>query len=72
MTPTQTTTIEESVLRSAGSYLYGHPLAWELPADRHGAGRARTSARRRLPGFRAALGRARGGRTVVAEAGGCA
>lgn len=43
----QTTSIEELIMRSARSYLYGHPFAWEEPADRYRAGRARTPGRRR-------------------------
>ena len=66
---TRTMSIEEWVLRSARSYLYGHSLAWDVPGDR--AGRARTSARRALPRLAAALARARGGPAVVADAGGC-
>jgi hypothetical protein len=62
---TRTMSIEESVLRSARSYLYGHSLAWDVRGDR--AGRARTSTRRKLPRLAAALTRARGGRTQVAD-----
>ena len=62
---TRTTSIEESVLRSARSYLYGHSLAWESPGDR--AGRARTSTRRRLLRLAAALTRARDGGTKVED-----
>lgn len=68
---TRTTWIEESILRSACSYLYGHSLALEVPGERNRAGRARTSVRRRLPRLLAALARARGGRAPVAHAGGC-
>ena len=71
MTRIQTTPIEESVLRSARAYLYGHPLAWELPAQRDRPVRAQT-ARRRLPELRGVLFRALGRRSDVAEAGGCA
>jgi len=63
----QTTSIEELVMRSARSYLYGHPFAWEEPADRYRAGRARVPRRRRLQGLRATLGRSRGDRPVAAE-----
>lgn len=69
MTPIETTSIEESVLRSAHAFLYGHPLAWERPGERR---RGVQSRRRRLPGLRVALVRSRGRRSDVAEAGGCA
>jgi hypothetical protein len=71
MTPMETSSVEESVLRSAHAFLYGHPLAWERPGERTRGiqGRAR---RRRLSGLRVALFRARGRRSDVAEAGGCA
>ncbi len=62
---TRTTSIEESVLLSARSYLYGHSLAWDVPGDV--AGTARTSTRRRLLRLAAALTRARGGRTRVED-----
>lgn len=64
---TRTTTIEEPVLRSARSYLYGHSLARDVPGDRHRAGRAQAPTRRMLPRLVAALARARGGRAVVAD-----
>jgi hypothetical protein len=63
----RTMSIEESVLRSARSYLYGHSLAWDVPGDRHRVGLARPSTRRTLPRLVAALARARGGRAVVAD-----
>lgn len=69
MTPIETTSIEESVLRSAHAFLYGHPLAWEAPGERSRGVQAR---RRRIPSLRVALFRVRGPRPDVAEAGGCA
>lgn len=67
----QMTSIEELAMRSARPYLYGPPFAWEASADRYRAGRAPKPSRRRLSDARAAFGRARGGRPVAAEAGGC-
>ena len=36
MTEARTTSIEEHVMRAARSYLYGHPLAWEVRVSRNG------------------------------------
>lgn len=44
-----TTSIEEHVMSAARSYLYGHPLAWQLSASRSGSHvttRVRSRARR--------------------------
>ncbi|HEY7346592.1 MAG TPA: hypothetical protein VH620_13585 [Gaiella sp.] len=68
------TSVEEQVMSSARGYLYGHPLAWELP----GRGPRRevapsTSLRTRLVALRAAVARrfADAG-PVAVEPGGCA
>ena len=36
MADIRTTSIEEQVMRTARSYLYGHPLAWEVRDSRNG------------------------------------
>ena len=71
MTRLHTTSLEESVNRSALSYLYGHPLALEVPTPRPASRHRRTPLRDRLPALRTGFGRARAGRRTVAEAGGC-
>jgi hypothetical protein len=68
------TSVEEQVMSSARTYLYGHPLAWELPE--RGPRRAvasRTSLRSRLVALRAAVARRFADAGAVAvEPGGCA
>ena len=44
MTEARTTSIEEHVMRAARSYLYGHPLAWDV-RDSRIASQAPASAR---------------------------
>jgi hypothetical protein len=46
-------TIEEQVMSSARTYLFGHALAWELPGRERGAIRSRAERQRRA---RALLG----------------
>jgi hypothetical protein len=36
MADVRTTSIEEQVMRAARSYLYGHPLAWQVRDSRNG------------------------------------
>lgn len=68
------TSVEEQVMSSARTYLYGHPLAWELPGrgPRREVAR-RTSLRSRLVALRAAVARRFADAGAVAvEPGGCA
>ena len=61
MTEARTTSIEEQVMRAARSYLYGHPLAWDVRESRiasQATARIRSRARRaaatlavRVPGL---------------------
>ena len=61
MTEARTTSIEEHVMRAARSYLYGHPLAWDVREGRiasQATARIRSRARRaaatlavRVPGL---------------------
>ena len=69
----QRTSIEELVLSSARGFLYGHPLAWDVPgSDRGLAALPGTTRRRRLTGVLAARrGATRNRAPAAAEAGSC-
>ena len=79
MAEVRTTSIEEHVMRAARSYLYGHPLAWDVRDSRNGShttARLRSQARRadrRNAGSRPVRRRvARPGRASLAvDAGSC-
>lgn len=66
--------VEELVMSSARTYLYGHPLAWGASGrPPRGAVASRPSLRNRLGTLRAAVGRRFADRGAVAvEPGGCA
>lgn len=75
MRSSEQTTIEELVMSSARTYLYGHALAWgSLERGRHTRATERPARRGLLARVRAAaVGRnAVGGKRVTVEAGGCA
>ena len=62
MDEVRTTSIEEQVMRAARSYLYGHPLAWDMRDSRNGShttARLRSQARRAAAALACALSRVR-------------
>ena len=73
MAEVRTTSIEEHVMRAARSYLYGHPLAWDVRDSRNGShttARLRSQARRAAAAL--AVRVARPGRASLAvDAGSC-
>lgn len=73
MRGSEQTTIEELVMSSARTYLYGHALAWDVTGQARRPGAAQRPARRGgLTRLRAAGRSALGGRRVPVEAGQCA
>ena len=73
MSGSQHTSIEELVKSSARGFLYGHPLAWDVPGSGRPSAEARRATRR---GRLTALVKARRGTTAsrapaMVEAGGC-
>lgn len=73
MSGSQHTSIEELVMSSARGFLYGHPLAWDVPGSGRPSEHAgRAGLRGRLTALLGGCRGTTGGRApVTVEAGGC-